>query len=68
MKTRVKEGAESGELEGLATTRKFRVVRFQKLGTDPTIVNKIKGLRGFGGRVEGGAGAVVQICHCQYYN
>ena len=37
------------------------------LGTDPTIVNKIKGLRGFGGRVEGGAGAVVQICHCQHY-
>ncbi len=53
MKTRVKEGAESGELEGLATTRKSRVVRFQKLGTDPTIVNKIKGLSGFGG----GAGA-----------
>ena len=31
----------------------------QKLGTDPTIVNKIKGLRGFGGRVEGGEGAGV---------
>ena len=29
MKTSVKEGAESGELEGLATTRKFRVVRFE---------------------------------------
>jgi len=39
----------------------------QKLGTDPTIANKIKGLRGFGGRVEGGAGAVVQICHSQHY-
>ena len=31
----------------------------QKLGTDPTIANKIKGLRGFGGRVEGGVGAGV---------
>ena len=25
----------------------------QKLGTDPTIANKIKGLRGFGGRAQG---------------
>ena len=28
----------------------------QKLGADPTIANKIKGLSGFGGRVEGGTG------------
>ena len=31
----------------------------QKLGTGPTIANKIKGLRGFVGRVEGGEGAGV---------
>ena len=31
----------------------------QKLGTGPTIANKIKGLRCFGGRVEGGEGAGV---------
>ena len=28
----------------------------QKLGTDPTIVNKIKGLRGFGGRARARGG------------
>ena len=31
----------------------------QKLGTDPTIGRKIKGLRGFGGRAQGGEGAGV---------
>ena len=36
---------------------------WEELGTGPAIANKIKGLRGFGG----GTGAVVQICHCQYY-
>ena len=25
------------------------ILQFENLGTDPTIVNKIKGLRGFGG-------------------
>ena len=52
-------GAARGGGEG----RAGRKIGVKNSGTDPAIANKIKGFAVLGG----GAGAVVQICHCQYY-
>ena len=58
-----KQISRAGNRKGAITERAAIPADMEELGTGPAIANKIKGLRGFGG----GTGAVVQICHCQYY-